>query len=125
MILEEKASTTLQNGHSSPAQSNSPLDVNSAFSVAKFTDVIFVIGGREIQVHKNILLATKSPAFAAMFESEETSGIRRIEIKDIDPKVFEVMIQYIYTGKVESLEQCAAELFLVAEKVIHKCLPDF
>ena len=118
--MEEKPNTSAQNGHSSPTS-----EAQLNFSVAKFTDVIFVVSGKEFKVHQNILLATKSLAFVEMFDAEAnkqpeataSSANHRIEIKDIDPKVFEIMLKYIYTGKIDLLDQFATELFMVAHKV--------
>ena len=59
------------------------------FEGMKFSDVVFVIGGREFPCHKSIL-ASRSTVFAAMFRqhSPEEKTINNILFEDIDPELF-------------------------------------
>ena len=85
--------------------------------IFKFSDFIFAVDGKELRAHKNIL-ASRSKVFAAMFEHDtEEKRRNRVDIPDLDGAVCQEMLRYIYTGVVESLEQNAAELLIVAEKV--------
>src|SRR5699024_5992251 len=72
---------------------------------------------KEIKAHK-LILASRSPVFAAMFEHElEESKQNRVVITDIKPEVAESMVRYIYAGKVDSFELYAMELLEAADKV--------
>ena len=72
---------------------------------------------KEIKAHK-LILASRSPVFAAMFEHElEESKQNRVVITDIKPEVAEAMVRYIYAGKVDSFELYAMELLEAADKV--------
>ncbi|XP_043468161.1 speckle-type POZ protein-like isoform X1 [Leptopilina heterotoma] len=81
-----------------------------------FKDVTLRVDDKEFNAHKTILIL-RSPVFAAMFKSkmteEQTSSV---EIKDINPTIFQKMLRFIYTEKVEDLEDSAAELYYAAEK---------
>ena len=89
----------------------------SLLESAKLSDVLFVIGNKEFKLHKAIL-ASQSPVFSAMFENDlEEAKKNRVEITDVDVEVFEVMIRFIYTANVDSVQQYALELFVAADKV--------
>ncbi|XP_043479839.1 speckle-type POZ protein-like [Leptopilina heterotoma] len=79
-------------------------------------DVVFKIEDEEFTAHK-IILASRSPVFAAMFKNkmnEELTSI--VEIDDIRSSIFQQMLNFIYTDQVEDLEESAFELIDVAEK---------
>ena len=78
-----------------------------------FSDVTFIAGDKEIPAHK-ALLAAKSPAFAAMFKSEEEQT-DRIEITE-KTSVFEELLRFIYAGEVEKLDTNAEGLLPAADK---------
>jgi hypothetical protein len=66
--------------------------------------------------HKNISIA-RSKVFAAMIENEMIeSTTNTVDIPEFDAKVVEGMLEYIYTGKVESLPEGAPDLLQIAEK---------
>lgn len=99
-------------------------DFDALFASRKHADVTFDIvhsdgtAGIKLPAHKAIL-AARSPVFAAMFEhkmKEHTE--RRVEISDIDVKVFEVMLHHIYTGVCPAEGSVpATELLMAANKV--------
>lgn len=81
------------------------------------SDVSLLADGQEYKAHKAIL-AARSPVFGAMFEHEmEERKNGRVEIPDVDSDVFREMLQFIYTGKTNKLDQMAAELLAAADKV--------
>ena len=89
------------------------------FESMKFSDITFKVRGQEFQAHKNIL-STRSPVFAAMFEhqtmSENVTGI--VDVVDVEPEVFKIMLCYIYTGQLykRQLDEVATELLAAADK---------
>jgi BTB/POZ domain len=78
-----------------------------------FSDVTFIAGDKEIPAHK-ALLAAKSPAFAAIFKSEEDQT-NRITIAE-KASVFEELLRFIYAGEVKKLEINAEGLLPIADK---------
>ena len=72
---------------------------------------------KEIKAHK-LILSSSSTVFAAMFVHDlEESKQSRVVITDISPEVAEAMVQYIYNGKIDSMEKYAMELLEAADKV--------
>lgn len=66
--------------------------------------------------HK-LILAARSPVFAAMFASctlENTTNI--IDIHDLHPNTIQSMLEYIYTGKVNDIKKSTVELYRCADK---------
>ena len=93
-------------------------DLEDLYEDKKKSDVTFNVRGKKIQAHKNILIA-RSQVFAAMFDhpsKEKMTGI--VDVTDIEPDVFEELLNYIYTGRVpsEQMEQLAIELLAAADK---------
>ena len=66
--------------------------------------------------HK-LILAARSPVFAAMFANstlENTTNV--IEINDLHPDTIQSMLEYIYTGKVTDIKESTVELYRCADK---------
>ena len=68
-------------------------------------DVSLLVGPEgsreEIRANKLMLMA-RSPVFARMFQSNMVEkNTNTIEIVDIDPDVFKVVLAYVYTGKIK------------------------
>ena len=80
-------------------------------------DVTFVIGDQEFQAHKAIL-AARSQVFSAMFKNDcEETRQGKVTIIDVTVEAFEELLNYIYSGKVSSVEKYTADLFVAADKV--------
>ncbi|XP_048741044.1 kelch-like protein 24 [Ostrea edulis] len=76
-----------------------------------YSDVTLKVGPKSFPSHK-IILAAGSPYFKSMFESGmEESRKSCIEIKEVDEIVFEKVLHFIYTGKVEITSFILQELF--------------
>ncbi|KAL6953837.1 hypothetical protein U1Q18_046967 [Sarracenia purpurea var. burkii] len=92
-------------------------DFGSLLKNGKFADVTISVNGTEYSVHKTIL-AARSAVFSAMFEQNgmRESVKNRIDVTDIRENVMEEMLRYIYTGKVENLDEMAYDLFEAADK---------
>ena len=90
------------------------------FNSMQFSDVNFNIGGRDFPAHKSILSA-RSDVFTAMFQHPTKENLtNQIKIEDIEPDVFQEMLRFIYTGRVQvdKLEVMAADLFIAADKYL-------
>ena len=91
-------------------------DLGHLFECNSFTDVVFSITGVEFRAHKAILTA-RCPVFAAMFHHEmQESRTNKVVIKDVDPQIFREILRFVYTGKVNHLEDMAEELLITSEK---------
>ena len=70
----------------------------SIFRSKEFIDVQLFVGNRTFCGHRNVLSAA-SPYFHAMFTSELLEkGKHKVEIHDIKPEIFEVLLEFIYSG---------------------------
>jgi speckle-type POZ protein len=59
----------------------------------------------------------RSKVFAAMFSNKMLeSSMNTVEIPDFDEEIVEGMLEYMYTGQVESLPEKAPDLLQIAEK---------
>lgn len=71
------------------------------FQSEKASDVVFTVGNEEISACK-VILSSQSDVFASMFDCDmvekETS---RVKILDIEPTIFKLLLQYIYSGKLD------------------------
>lgn len=95
---------------------SAPIDVSFLHDNREFSDVTIYAGGREFSAHK-IILAVRSPVFRAMFRHDmEESRTNRVEIEDIDGECMCEVLRYIYTGKIEKMEQLASSLLSASEK---------
>ena len=82
----------------------------------KLCDVTIVISGEKLHAHKAIL-AAQSPVFMNMFVNdtiENREGI--LQITDIDFKVFQELLRFIYSGKIESMDTIVNDLLIAADK---------
>ncbi|XP_051482843.1 kelch-like protein 30 isoform X3 [Apus apus] len=96
----------------------------------KLADVTLVAGGREFPCHRGIL-ALCSHYFHAMFSGDFAESIAaRVELKEVDPDVLEMLLDFAYTGKVtinqdnvEGLMQTSSQLhFPTIQKVCSRYL---
>ncbi|VAH52152.1 unnamed protein product [Triticum turgidum subsp. durum] len=72
----------------------------------KGTDVTFLVGGREFSGH-TFMLAAQSPIFDAQFFGPMADkDTRCIEVPDMEPAIFEMLLHFIYT---DSLPPCNEE----------------
>ena len=82
---------------------------------------MLVVGEKEFQAHR-LVLSTRSPVFAAMFEHECTEKQDgTVQITDVPLDTFEVLLRYIYTDSVSSKDQFTADLLMAADKVRTLC----
>lgn len=92
-----------------------------------YSDITLCVGDQKFNVHKNIL-ASNCEYFQAMFKDGfKESTEKEIEIPDVDPKIFEIILKFIYNDQLpEDLEPIAKELLPAADRflvppVVKKC----
>jgi speckle-type POZ protein len=87
------------------------------FNNEKFSDFVLITSDeKQIPVHKNIL-SIRSPVFETMMETkmlESKEG--RAKIDDIDGKALMEFLRFVYCGRVEGIDDVAAELIYAASK---------
>lgn len=87
---------------------------NSLINNENFSDIVLYVGNETIYAHK-VILASKSPYFNKMFSgTKKESNIDESKVNDIEPEVFMELLRYIYTGRVEKLDQLALQIFKAA-----------
>ena len=79
-------------------------------------DVILKADGQEFPAHRNILAAC-SPYFRALFtngmnETKETS----VEIPEVDPQLFSLLLDYAYTREVQITEENVEKILPLADQ---------
>jgi len=98
----------------------SSLDQNleQLFNNRSETDVCFVVSGMEIKAHK-LILSARSPVFAAMLKSGMRESVEnRVEINDIAPDIFEALLRFIYTDRVDHTQLDSKDLLVAANKYL-------
>ncbi|XP_008202411.1 speckle-type POZ protein-like [Nasonia vitripennis] len=90
---------------------------------SKFMDTVIVSEDKTIRAHKCIL-AKSSSVFAAMFNAEINERKEIIlEVHDISYDVLVEMIRFIYTGKVNRIENMIEDLAIAANKfALHRLM---
>ena len=81
-----------------------------------YTDVTIVTEGKEFKAHK-VVLATQSPFFETRLEKRWTEEAgSQIDMQDVPAETMDMILTYMYTGKVENIEKMACELLPKAEE---------
>ncbi|XP_033867879.2 actin-binding protein IPP-like [Acipenser ruthenus] len=80
-----------------------------------FCDVQLLVGGRQFSVHR-LVLAASSPYFSALF----TGGMREadkdiVQILGVEADVFEMLLEFIYSGVVNVTVDNVQELIITAD----------
>ncbi|CAM0902830.1 unnamed protein product [Alopecurus aequalis] len=70
-------------------------DLRNLLQAKEDNDVIFVVQGEDFPAHKTVL-AMRSPVFK--------KGMSRITIDDMQPAVFEALLQFMYTGSLPVMD---------------------
>ena len=93
-------------------------DMGNLLDSGKYTDVTFVIDVEQLPAHK-IILAARSPVFAAMFALEDSKESQEglVDIADVTMTAFKELIRYIYTGRIPDKGQLTLDLMVAADKV--------
>lgn len=81
-----------------------------------FSDVTLIAGGKKFKAHTCILSA-RSPVFSAMFQDNmEEEQEYSVQFTDIDDETLRKLLQFIYSGKVENIQNSAERLLFAADK---------
>ncbi|KAI6234252.1 Speckle-type POZ protein B [Aphelenchoides fujianensis] len=89
--------------------------IAATFNSKKFADVEVRVQGRVFPVNK-MIISVGSPVFARMFEhetKERETGVVEIEKEEAD--LIELLLRFLYSGRVEGLKGVAARLLPVAD----------
>eukprot|EP01087_Luapelamoeba_hula_P000366 TRINITY_DN10266_c0_g1_i1.p1 TRINITY_DN10266_c0_g1~~TRINITY_DN10266_c0_g1_i1.p1 ORF type:complete len:2015 (+),score=223.50 TRINITY_DN10266_c0_g1_i1:107-6046(+) len=94
-----------------------PLDVALLADPTK-TDITFKVGDTLISANKETL-STRSEYFNAMFMSQWAEADKNsIEINDVAPEIFDILIKYLWTKSVtEALDQCPNPMELALQLI--------
>lgn len=92
-------------------------DVNNLLNFPDSTDVLIEGNdGVKIRAHR-LILSIRSKVFRAMFEHDtKEKAENKIQVKDIEGSVLKEMINFIYSDKVENIEEYAHVLLIAADK---------
>ena len=105
-----------QNTLSYTESANLTNDISALLYDPSFKDVEFLVKGKLFRAHKNIL-ASRSEVFTAMFKNKMNESLTSsVKIKDIEPKIFEQMLYFIYTDEVDLKKNTVFKLFAAAHK---------
>jgi len=90
-------------------------DLEKAFEVRDSFDVTINCGDTSFECNK-FMLTARSPVFRSMFKhNTKENQTNVVNIKDIDPKVMEEMLQCIHTGDSPNLKYFEKELLAAAD----------
>ncbi|KAJ8673377.1 hypothetical protein QAD02_004639 [Eretmocerus hayati] len=90
------------------------------FESKKFSDIVFIVEGREILAHKNII-ANKTPVFTAMFDHDmKESDQNIVKITDISYNAMYELLRFVYAGKIKDMASNAEDLLIASEKYLIK-----
>ncbi|KAL3732244.1 hypothetical protein ACJRO7_028990 [Eucalyptus globulus] len=79
-------------------------------------DINFLVGDKIFKVHREIL-ATRSPLFGPIGNRD----IEKLVVEDVDPYIFEAMLEFIYSNKFPDVSEIAGLIspFAYADVVLH------
>ncbi|XP_057340101.1 speckle-type POZ protein-like [Microplitis mediator] len=80
------------------------------------SDIELIVQEKKFQAHKLVLMV-RSPVFRAMLTTDmKDNREKTITIKDMNSEVFKKTLEFIYTDKVDDLDNVAEELFQAADE---------
>jgi hypothetical protein len=68
------------------------------FRSGEKSDVLFKVGTEEIRAH-SLILHTSAPIIASYIEENQTDENNAVVITDMDPEVFRLILENVYSGK--------------------------
>ncbi|KAM0868378.1 hypothetical protein ACQ4PT_041366 [Festuca glaucescens] len=81
-------------------------DLEHTLKNGRAADLTLLVGGREFKAH-SLILAVRSPVFyAQLFGPMRDKNTQHIEVDDIEPTIFEMLLHFVYT---DSLPPCSKE----------------
>ncbi|XP_072543166.1 actin-binding protein IPP [Salminus brasiliensis] len=80
-----------------------------------FCDVRLLVGGRVFQVHR-LVLAASGPYFSALFSGGMSEAHEEeVHIAGVEAEVFQVLLEFIYTGSIDVTVENVQELMVAAD----------
>ncbi|XP_030534638.1 BTB/POZ and MATH domain-containing protein 3-like [Rhodamnia argentea] len=74
------------------------------------TDINIIVGDKTFKAHK-LILAARSPVFRARFFGPMgDSNIEKLVVEDVDPSIFQAMLEFIYTDEFPDISQIAGSI---------------
>ncbi|XP_064464740.1 speckle-type POZ protein-like [Ornithodoros turicata] len=112
-LRKSSAVCTLENPPEGPSFMD---DFGRLFEDDDYADVTLIAEGKDFRVHK-IILAMRSPVFAAMFRNNmKEKQENRVHLDDISAEALQGMITFIYTDTAPNMASLAVDLLRAAEK---------
>jgi len=92
-------------------------DLSRLYNTKDNSDITITCGGKIFACHK-IILASRSPVFKKMFESDMLEKrTRSVDIKNMTPEVLESLLEYIYTCRPSrKIHMIAKELLAASDQ---------
>lgn len=92
------------------------LSLERLFDSDEFHDFSIITKDGEFKTHRNILAAA-SPVFWKMLTHDmQENCSKSVKIVDASSRVIHEMLRFVYTSRVENLDEVAEELLIVADK---------
>ena len=85
----------------------------------QLSDMEVHVGGTIFPAHK-VVLATGSPVLQAMLQSEGfiENKTNILQIDDLEPPIVKEMLRFLYTDRVEKMDELAKDLLVAADKYL-------
>lgn len=93
-------------------QSSYQLKLFDKYKSQKYTDLSIMCNGKLFQAHK-LVLGSASPVFESLIENQIDS---LLTVDDVAPEVFQVLLEFVYTGQVSMDYEKAKALLEAADK---------
>lgn len=96
--------------------------LNEQRSSTRFCDAVLKVGEREIRAHRSILVA----AIPKIFEGQVKKGDPEftVDLEGLDPNAVEVLVEFVYTGKLLVVSDGVLNLFQAAKTLGMKQVQD-
>ncbi len=80
-----------------------------------YCDLKFIVGCEKFPCHR-IIFASSSPYFQALLtHTFKENNLNSIELRDIEPEIFSLLLHYIYSGQIELDENNVQELLIASD----------
>lgn len=93
-------------------------DYEKLFETGLCSDVVFIADGKELRLHKSVLMARSSVFEATFSHSMKESANNAVEVEDVRYEVLRELFRYIYAGQANGIENFADDLLVVAERYL-------
>ncbi|XP_060727657.1 BTB/POZ domain-containing protein 6-A [Tachysurus vachellii] len=121
------ALSSAEDTHTHPGHTHTNLrDRNAAmFNNEHMADVHFVVGSpgatQKVPAHKYVL-AVGSSVFSAMFYGDLAEGDHEIQIPDVEPAAFLILLKYLYSDEIELEAETVVGTLYAAKKYLVSAL---